>query len=34
MQQDDRTRLDMTLTFRAGWCIPLWTGTGTTDIYY
>ncbi|MBK7345176.1 MAG: hypothetical protein IPJ06_20010 [Saprospiraceae bacterium] len=25
---------DITTTFRLGWCIPLWTGTGTTDIYY
>lgn len=34
MQTDDRSRVDLTLTFRLGWCIPLWTGTGSTDIYY
>ncbi len=34
MQRDDRSRVDVTLTFRVGWSIPLWTGTGTRDIYY
>ncbi len=34
MQRDDRSRVDVTLTFRVGWSIPLWTGTGTEDIYY
>lgn len=34
MQSDDRSRVDLTFTFRLGWCIPLWTGTGSTDIYY
>lgn len=34
MQADKRSRVDITTTFRLGWCIPFWTGTGTTDIYY
>ncbi len=34
MQSDNRSRVDFTVTYRIGWCIPLWTGTSSTDIYY
>lgn len=34
MRTDDLSRVDQLVAFRAGWCIPLWTGLGTEDIYY